>query len=199
MSVRLRQRALVGGLAAVLVAGGGLAWWAMGHRPGAGPGTGPGPPRLAAQPGHLPVPDDSSKVAPPPVDEIMNMWRRAILARNPDDVLACDAIFRQDPGRYLQALVTSARTDTEPRVRAFSARVLGKLQDPALVPLFRRMLADDSPYVRENGAWALGELRSREATDELGRLSRSDPAEDVRKAAATALAQINATAGRAPR
>ena len=68
-------------------------------------------------------------------------------------------------------------------MRAFSTRVLGKMKNVALVEDFQRLLADKSPFVRQNAAWALGELATRPggreaaeaALDEL-RQAQDDPA-----------------------
>lgn len=159
-------------------------------------GSDPGLPRLGQAPPHLPVPQDPVDAALTPVTDIMSLWRQAIITKNPDDVLACDTAFLDDPNRYLTALVTSAQTDSEPRVRSFSARVLGKFKDRTLVPVFRKMLLDPDHFVRENAAWALGELREREAAADLRKVARSDPASNVRAAATTALEQMNLGPGR---
>ena len=88
----------------------------------------------------------------------MNAWRGAIAHRDPDVVTKLDATFREQPDRYASALVDSARSDGDERVRAFSTRVLGKLGRAELAAVFSGLLADGSPYVRLNAAWALGEL-----------------------------------------
>ena len=121
------------------------------------------------------------------------MWRTAIIARNPDHVLTCDRLFNEAADSFREALVKSAFEDAEPRVRAFSARVLGRFRDPALAPVFRRLLADESPFVRRNGATGLGELGTGggEASAELSRLAATDSSEDVRQAASKALSQMN--------
>jgi len=102
------------------------------------------------------------------------------------------------PERYRSALEKSARGDADGRVRAFSTRVLGKRKNAALAPLFETLLADTSPFVRQNAAWALGELAvqeegrmaARHAVAELRLARAKDPAPDVRSAAKGALARI---------
>jgi|SRR6187551_508690 len=128
----------------------------------------------------------------------MSSWRAAILARNADTVVALDAAFRASPGRYSVALRKLASGDADERVRAFSTRVLGKLRDPALAAVFEESLADKSPFVRQNAAWALGELTAvdegrtaaRRALVELRQARSRDPAPDVRSAAKSALAKM---------
>jgi len=142
-------------------------------------------------------------VAPPPapetpeqiaaqVDGAMSRWRTAILVKDAASVIQLDATFRQLPERFVAALARSAETDENERVRAFSTRVLGKLKNPNEAPLYRRLLTDKSPYVRQNAAWALGELGAAgaPAVAALQRASRSDPANDVRAAAKAALGKI---------
>ena len=143
----------------------------------------------------------SAELRPPPetpemiarqVDGSMRRWRTAILLKDASSVTALDLTFRQMPDRYTAALAASAEGDDNERVRAFSTRVLGKLQNAAEAPLYRRLLTDKSPYVRQNAAWALGELgpAAAPAVAELQRASARDPANDVRAAAKAALAKL---------
>jgi hypothetical protein len=128
----------------------------------------------------------------------MDSWRQAILSKDPSTVLSLDAGFRGNPGRFAPALVKLAATDENERVRAFSTRVLGKLEAPALAAMFADLLEDRSPYVRQNAAWALGELGARpdgreaaqRAATELRRLEQYDAANDVRVAANSALKRL---------
>jgi hypothetical protein len=138
----------------------------------------------------VPQPDMSGQAAQ--VAGQMMRWRTAILDRDERAVIACDLDFRQSPERYRRALEASAETDENERVRAFSTRVLGKMKVPAEAPLFQRLLGDASPYVRQNAAWGLGELRSEGAIAlrELRRAEAHDSAEAVRAAAKDALGKI---------
>jgi hypothetical protein len=136
----------------------------------------------------------SSKVTPDQVDAAIEEWRRGILEKRAEIVLSLDQAFSMLPGRYGPALVKLAETDPDERVRAFSTRVLGKMKNVALVEDFRRLLADKSPFVRQNAAWALGALAGRPggreaaeaALDEL-RQAQDDPATEVRAAATNTL------------
>ena len=122
----------------------------------------------------------------------MAQWRSGILFKDTDAVLAADAVFRQEPERFREALMKLAETDSDERVRAFSARVLGKLVDPACAPLLARLLDDKSQYVRMNAAWGLGELAvtpegraaATPALRSLRRLEEHEPDRDTREAAA---------------
>ena len=76
--------------------------------------------------------------------------------------------------------------------------MLGKLKDPALAGLYKELLADKSPFVRQNAAWALGELAAdadgraaaRDASRSCGARARTDPAADVRAVAKGTLARL---------
>ena len=144
-----------------------------------------------------PSPPSDSEVAQR-VEAAMGAWRNAILVRDPDTVLALDREFQGAPARYASALVKCAETDSDERVRAFCTRVLGKLKAGERAELYERLLADKSPYVRQNAAWALGELAetanghifTRHALAELRHVSAKDPADAVREAAKGALEKL---------
>ncbi len=138
------------------------------------------------------LPPETPETIAKQVDGAMGRWRAAILVKDAPSVVALDLAFRQTPDRYAAALAASAESDENERVRAFSTRVLGKFRDAAEAPLYRRLLADKSPYVRQNAAWALGELgpAAAPAVAELQRASARDPANDVRAAAKDALGKL---------
>ena len=126
------------------------------------------------------------------VDGAMDRWRQAILLKDAPSVVALDLMFRGMPDRYVAALARSAEGDENERVRAFSTRVLGKFKNADEASLYQRLLTDKSPYVRQNAAWALGELgpAAAPAVAELQRASARDPATDVRAAAKVALKKL---------
>lgn len=137
-------------------------------------------------------------LAEKPADVVMGSWRNAILVRDADTVVAVDDLFRRDPEKYRQVLMTSAQTDADDRVRAFSTRVLGKLKAPACAPVFQRLLGDKSEYVRMNAAWGLGELAStpegraaaKPAVRALRRLEKIETVKDTREAASLAVRRL---------
>jgi hypothetical protein len=146
----------------------------------------------------LPSPPDPPEVIAKRVEAAMSSWRTAILVRDADTVLALDREFLGAPDRYAESLTSCAETDSDERVRAFCTRVLGKLKSSERVALFERLLGDKSPYVRQNAAWALGELAettnghivTRHALAELRHVQAKDPAGDVRAAARGALEKL---------
>jgi len=144
------------------------------------------------------LPNWSSKdVTPNQVPAAMDAWRTAILEKRREEVLELDSAFAILPARYGPALLRLAETDPDERVRAFSVRVLGKMRNLALVDDFRRLLEDRSEFVRQNAAWALGEMAQRPggreaaeaALDELQQAA-GDPATAVRAAATNALKSL---------
>jgi HEAT repeat protein len=151
-------------------------------RPFAAAGAGLGSPR----------PPETPEMIAQQVDGAMNRWRNAILVKDAPSVVALDLMFRGTPDRYTAALAKSAESDDNERVRAFSTRVLGKLKNAAEAPLYQRLLTDKSPFVRQNAAWALGELGSAAAPAfaQLQRAGARDPATDVRAAANVALNKL---------
>jgi len=177
-------------LGAVLVAGGILLFGRSGSEesvesPVAGEVT---LPQLRNAPPHPQAPD----FPPEPSTEeqvarVMRVWRQAIVERNAEPVLTCDRLFRAQPERYLPALRQSAQEDSEERVRAFSTRVLGKLQDPSNAKLFIELLADRSPFVRGNAVLGLGKLGPGVHRPLLERLARRDPHPLVRRRVQEAL------------
>lgn len=132
------------------------------------------------------------------VDGDMSRWRTAVVVKDAETVVALDLTFRQLPDRYTDALAKSAETEANERVRAFSTRVLGKLKRPDQEPLYERLLTDKSVYVRQNAAWALGELgaagggraAAEHAVPELRHVRARDPANEVRLAAKDALDKL---------
>jgi HEAT repeat protein len=132
------------------------------------------------------------------VETSLASWRQAILDKNAELVQSLDRAFLSSPERYRSALEKSARTDADARVRAFSTRVLGKQKSAALAPLFETLLADKSPFVRQNAAWALGEMAARDdgrtaarhAAAGLRHAGAKDPVPEVRTAAKGALARL---------
>jgi HEAT repeat protein len=152
----------------------------------------------AITPPTLPAVPETPEAIAEDVAASLAAWRQAVLAKDADAVVRLDRTFVNSPDRYRAALIESARSESDERVRAFSTRVLGKQKSPALADLFEALLADRSPFVRQNAAWALGELAvdadgraaARRAVAELRHARAKDPAADVRTAAKGALARL---------
>ncbi|HVZ89138.1 MAG TPA: HEAT repeat domain-containing protein [Polyangia bacterium] len=147
-------------------------------------------PFSASGPAFPPPPETPESIAQQVASE-MDRWRSAIVNKDAGAVIALDMAFRQNADRYVDALAKSAESEPNERVRAFSTRVLGKMKRADLAPTFQKLLVDKSPYVRQNAAWALGELggAAAPALAELRHAAR-DSAHDVRLAAQDALGKV---------
>jgi hypothetical protein len=192
MSKRDFRWVVVGSLFAI--AGG--AFWALRHGSQSGAGAagqaaGDGFAGFSTRPSSPVIPETPEQAAHQ-VDDAMVRWRAAILTKDAATVIALDQDFHQRPVRYRDALEKSARTDENERVRAFSTRVLGKLKDAQEAALFKNLMSDSSPYVRQNAAWGLGELggAGAVAVAELRHARTKDSAEAVRLAARDALGKV---------
>lgn len=125
------------------------------------------------------------------VPSLIKNWRTAILNKDAETVELLDRSFAAYSREFIPALMESARSDPEDRVRSFSARVLGKLRPPESSELMRTLLSDPSEYVRFNAAWALGELGDLEATSRLRHMEKRDPSPHVRRSAGDSLRKMN--------
>jgi hypothetical protein len=136
----------------------------------------------------------SEQITPKQLEAAVDTWRQSIIDKRAENVIALDRAFAAYPGRFGPELVRLAEADPQERVRAFSTRVLGKLKNPELADIFAHLLTDRSPFVRQNAAWALGELgptpQAEDEIDELQHLRDADPAEAVRGAATEALKKL---------
>jgi hypothetical protein len=140
----------------------------------------------------------AAQISPEQLQDAITAWREAILHKNADAVIALDRAFSLFPGRYGPELVKLADKDPEERIRAFSTRVLGKMKNVELVDELQHLLSDKSPFVRQNAAWALGELAARPggkeaaltAYDDLRQAEDTDTDQAVRGAAANTLKRL---------
>ncbi len=141
-------------------------------------------------PAAAPAVDIGGEPAAVRVAVMMKRWREAIIVQDEETVLAINDAFRQNIAEVIEPLKQSARGDSEPRVRAFSTRVLGMLKASEAVDVLRTLLKDESEFVRHNAAWALGELADRDSAREIARLHTQDRSPMVREAAGKALERL---------
>jgi len=90
---------------------------------------------------------------------LMNAWREAIVLKSIKDIEQISV----DIGRYGKESIPFMRKlaleDQNERVRAFATRFLGRMRNADLTTFFIDLLkSDNSPFVREDAAWALGLL-----------------------------------------
>lgn len=68
---------------------------------------------------------------------------------------AAEALLRIGGVSELPAAARLIETDPDPTARAATVRVVGELDDPAVIPILERALDDDSPIVRTEASTAL--------------------------------------------
>ncbi|MEW6026723.1 MAG: HEAT repeat domain-containing protein [Planctomycetota bacterium] len=125
---------------------------------------------------------------------LFNLWRKAILTRNITQINQLETQVKGYGDNAIPFLRKLAKEDGNERVRAFSVRVLGRMNIPDLSTLFVELLRDDqSPFVRENSCWALGRLGNPEAIEILQKTADADQSTQVRKAATEAIESIRSS------
>lgn len=99
--------------------------------------------------------------------------------------------WRDIRGQVSAAPVTALLTDTDAKVRAEAATVVGSLGDTAGVPALEAMvLTDADPLARRNAAWALGKLGQVSSRQALT-IASTDTSGLVRMVARAALTTLN--------
>lgn len=136
-------------------------------------------PALPSQRPALPVPQESG-------DPNLNRWRSAIRLHNQKDVLELQSLFVTRPAEYRDPLMAMARDEAEPRIRAFTIAVLGRMKAPPAESFFVERTGDSHEYPRKSALEALEKLGTKACLETVDRLGSTDPAEAVRVAAAQA-------------
>ncbi|MBL4844930.1 MAG: HEAT repeat domain-containing protein, partial [Planctomycetes bacterium] len=103
-----------------------------------------------------PAPPGRSLEGSPDLPPLARTWRKAVLLSQRSQVMAGARALRESADGKQQLL--SLMDDTNPRVRAFALRELGRRRDPSLAPELARFLTDPDPHVAENARWALDSL-----------------------------------------
>jgi hypothetical protein len=124
-------------------------------------------------------------VAPAPADPLRE-WPIAIRRRDEKGVLGAQAVFLAREGDYRGPLEKMAREDSEPRVRAFTIAVLGRMTSGPPESFFVERLGDAHEYPRTSALQALEKRGSTACLAKVDELASSDAAPAVRAAAAAA-------------
>jgi HEAT repeat protein len=103
---------------------------------------------------------------------------------------ALEALRRLGPAALTEMEKAYASWTAEPDLRRLLVDLAGRFEDEAARRLLLSALADPAPGVRVEAAHALGEGSFREALRPLIELKSSDPASEVRQAAAGALRKL---------
>lgn len=115
-------------------------------------------------------------------------------ARDADDRVRAESIHAlhetaRDPPEAVIPLFVSAVSDPSARVREQACLAL-RYSTPQAIPALMQALFDEAPGVRLEAVIALGSLDASEAFDPIAELMRSDPDEEVRCHAASALSDL---------
>ena len=147
----------------------------------------PPPPKVTPiVPPGTPVIPPVVRPAPPPGDPLLQRWRTAVLQRSQKDVLDVQSTFLSREGDYREPLMALSRDDADPRVRAFSVAVLGRMKAPPAEEFFLERTGDAHEYPRTSALEALEKRGTAACLAAVDRLAAQDPVESVRAVAARA-------------
>lgn len=148
------------------------------------------PPPLPKPPAVTPVVPSGGPVivtAPEPVgDPVLRRWRTAVLQRNQKDVLDVQSTFLAREADYRDLLMALAKADADPRVRAFSVAVLGRMKALPPEEYFVERTGDAHEFPRTSALEALEKRGTAACLAAVDRLAAQDPVESVRNTAARA-------------
>jgi len=130
-----------------------------------------------------PTPASATPPAPPRADP-MREWRAAIQRKDANGVLGAQSMFLAREDDYRDPLMKMAREDSEPRNRAFSVAVLGRMKTPPPEVFFVEKLLDKHEFPRRSALEALERLGTATCLKTVDGLATLDPDELVRTSAA---------------
>ncbi len=122
-----------------------------------------------------------------------------LAVHDPDPSVTWSAIYgleKQEPMPRSCTTVTPFLENSDPLVRAYAARTLGKLACKQSGAAIAALLKDDDVRVVINAARALGDLKDKDAVRPLGALVMGHKSQHVRAAAAEALGKIKEKDGK---
>jgi len=114
---------------------------------------------------------------------LLQRWRQAIALHNPKDVLEAQSTFLAREREYREPLMRAAVEERDPRVRAFTVAVLGRMKSPPPESFFIERLADAEEYPRTSACQAMERLGNSACLPDLDRLASGDGSAAVRAAA----------------
>jgi hypothetical protein len=146
------------------------------------PPAAPSAPAAAAAPASSPSP--AAAPAEPVRSDPMREWQAAIQRKDANGVLGAQSMFLAREDDYRGPLMKMAREDAEPRNRAFSVAVLGRMRTPPPESFFIEKLQDKQEFPKRSALEALERLGTAACVAAVDGLASSDPEELVRTAAA---------------
>ncbi len=122
---------------------------------------------------------------------IMNAWREAVALKNIKLIEQLDLKIKGYGQEAVPFLRKSVLEDKDERIRAFAARILGRMRSSQLYDLFIDLLQKDtSELVRGNAAWSLQNLGDVRAVPILQAVAQTDKSEKVRQKARSAVTTL---------
>lgn len=119
----------------------------------------------------------------PPEDPLLARWKAGVRQKNAGEVTELQNVFLAREAEYRERLTAVAKDDADPRIRAFTVAVLGRMKDPPEEAFFIERASDAHEYPRTSAAQALEKRGTQACLAVLDRLASGDPAEAVRAAA----------------
>ena len=131
-----------------------------------------------------PLPVPTPPPSPIPTDPVLRQWVLSIRSRHRQGVEGAQSALLARESEYAEKLRTLAREDSDPRVRAFTISLLGRMKSRPAEEFFIDRLADPEQYPRTSALTALEQAGSAACLPAVERLASSDPVPEVRAAAA---------------
>jgi len=147
------------------------------------PAAAPAPTPAPAPPSGSTLPTTAAPAAAAVRTDPMREWQAAIQRKDANGVLGAQSMFLAREDDYREPLMTMAREDKEPRNRAFSVAVLGRMRTPPPESFFLEKLRDKHDFPRRSALEALERLGTAACLTAVDGLASSDP-DDLVKAAA---------------
>jgi hypothetical protein len=141
------------------------------------------PPPAAPAPVPIPVREPLARAKDDSSDPRIQRWRSAIRLHNQKEVLELQSEFLSKEAEVRDSLMALAREDADPRIRAFSVAVLGRLKTPPPEEFFLERAQDPHEFPRTSALQALARIGTAACLPTADRLAAGDPADAVRAAA----------------
>ncbi|MBI3858201.1 MAG: HEAT repeat domain-containing protein [Planctomycetes bacterium] len=145
----------------------------------------PLPKPAVEEPNPRPTPPLPPPLAAPPAssDPLMNQWRMAIRQHDEKGVLGAQAGFLAREWEYREPLMKMAKEEADPRIRAFSLAVLGRMKATPPEAFFIERLDDASEHPRVSALQALEKIGTSACLSKVDSLAFSDYSKAVEAAA----------------
>jgi hypothetical protein len=134
-------------------------------------------------PAPAPDPRPARPPSPIPTDPVLRQWVVSIKTHHRQGVEGAQSALLAQESQYGEKLKALAREDSDPRVRAFTISLLGRMKSRPAEEFFIERLEDPEQYPRTSALLALEQAGSTACLAAVDRLASSDPVPEVRAAA----------------